>query len=261
MRTSLFLPGWSWAGIQAVVLLATSTVAQAASMRLPVDVEADDFWDAIAGLNQVTETFEGFTPGPTGSSSVTIANGTYRSANPVIAVGRPSHDERDDDRHDDDGGYDHDGRESHRGGHSGSNRGRSNQFISDSSAAAPRSFEVMPNMTFWGADLLLGDDHDEFDVRVEGGSGTLWLNEVDFDDEFAGFHDPLGLFTITFTNVGGSSGHGRHGGGLGRFGFDNIVAAGDVAVVPLPPAAPLMVCALVAVGWLGLRNRPRRDQG
>lgn len=121
--------------------------------------------------------------------------------------------------------------------------------------ASRRFIAFAPDASLVGMDVLLGDG-DEFDVTVTLTSGETLVIEARRGNAFDGFFGILlsgdSLVSISFENVGGPSGPGSGGGGIGNFGFDNLVVD---AMAPVPvPAGILLLTAPLA---LLVRNRRR----
>lgn len=179
-----------------------------------VELDRDEFDDAFAGRQSFVDDFESYTPGLQ-VAPLKLSNGiVFDNVAPFITS---------------------DG---------------VNQALlgNDLPLTEPRRFIAFSSdASLVGMDVLVGDD-DEFDVTVTMTSGETLVIGARRGNAFDGFFGILlsgGLVSITFENVGGSSGPGSGGGGIGNFGFDNLVVD---AMAPVPvPAGILLLTAPIAV--------------
>lgn len=127
----------------------------------------------------------------------------------------------------------------------GFNNTLSGSLISD------RLFEFSPadQIFAFGTDMMLssfGSGPQTFEITVTGNSGVSVFQfdrtSLDWSDwNFSGFHDPLGLISIGFSNLGYSGGTGTE---YSNYKFDNVMT---LAAVPLPPALILFASGLLAL--------------
>jgi hypothetical protein len=200
---------------------ATALLAAHMAVAVPIELNATQFASQTAGLAAITEDFESFGTGDQ-SNPLALANGTaifpgiprILTANLIFCPNG------------------------------------SNCLIDNGDITNTRTFSALPaGTTYWGADFYqvqFGGDN-TFRVTVEGGSGTLTVEAIGHD--FWGFHDALGISSVSFLNLG-EQGFSR----FANYGFDNVTTARSV---PTPPTITLLAAGAL---WFGRRAR-RSSQG
>lgn len=189
---------------------ATALLGAGTAGAIPTELTAAQFLAQIAGLATIVEDFEGFPVGNQ-SSPLAIANGT--ATLPGVAFVGPD-----------------------------ICTTLNNCLWDNADILGARSFAGLPaGAAFWGTDFLPLGPSNPFRVTVVGGSGTLTVEAAGRD--FWGFHDALGISSVSFLNLG-------TGGSFGNYSFDNVTTAA-AAAVPEPST-----WALLAVGgiFFGLRR-------
>lgn len=100
-----------------------------------------------------------------------------------------------------------------------------------------------PGTTLFGIDLLV-DDSDEFDITVQTTGGDSLFISAQRGNAFNGFFGFQltgdSLLSVAIANVGGPSGPGDGGGGIGNPAFDNLAVNAMPAPVPLPGALAML---------------------
>ncbi|MDJ0939452.1 MAG: PEP-CTERM sorting domain-containing protein [Woeseiaceae bacterium] len=198
------------------ISLAFLLAAQAHAV--PIQLNETDFANATASLSVTTEDFEGFSTGLY-ASPFTFSNGQMSSVSPLITASSTFCD--------------------------------TGQCLLDSTAQGTEEARVFSGFAadtdYWATDLRFVSPADLFDVVVTGNSGVLNLNGVSLvtmaNLGFVGFYDPLGLLSISFTNLGTQ-------GGLGNYSFDNIQTASEV-----PEPATILLLGAGLMGLSALRRR------
>lgn len=176
----------------------------------PTRLDATDFAAAISGPPTQVEDFEGFAV-TNYSSPFTFANGTYSTSlgdaqiSSFDLICGTSAD----------------------------------QCMTNTNEMDVKTIDGLPAGTvYWGASMSYVFPSNDFEVVVTGGSGTLTVTEA--GPAFLGFHDPLGITSVTFENVAEGS--------TGNFSWD------DVTTTQIPEPSTL---GLVAMGlaFLALARR------
>ncbi|HPG24138.1 MAG TPA: MYXO-CTERM sorting domain-containing protein [Myxococcota bacterium] len=183
----------------------------------PIEVDEADFVLGTAGFVLAVEDFEGFPFGSQGLAPLEIANGTYEGVEPFVVSGPVG------------------------------------SALMDQGLLEPRTFLGFDPPTAWWSARFLVDPSAEFDIVVEGRSGSLELFAVRGNqfDGFIGFHDPEGLVSVQITTVDFSN-SGGSGQGIGNYGFDDVTTA-----VPEPGPAIVLPLAALAGAWITSRRRSR----
>jgi hypothetical protein len=203
--------------------LVGTTALMVANMAsaVPIELTAAQFTSQTVGLATIIENFEGFVTGNQ-SNPLTIANGTAIFPGVPYVLAEPI-----------------------------SCPNSTNCLIDNSNITSPRIFSALPTgTTYWGADIgqvLFGFSNigqiqvsDPLRVTVVGGSGILTIEAIGRD--FWGFHDTLGISSVSFLNLGS-------GGTIANYSFDNVTTANSV-----PTPSTLML--LLAGGlWFGRSAR------
>ena len=191
------------------LLLATCTTTQA----LPVMLSQSEFFYATSGLPAIVEDFQAFDFG-NHPVPLALANGIFHVEDSPAGI-------------------------------SAGNL-RCQKSLPDKCLFAPqsifgtRTFSALPpEATFWGADLILGNPTDAFNITVVGASGVVNLSSV-AGSPFFGFFDASGLVSIALTNIG----DGAVG---GQYSFDNVTTANG-ASVPTPSTLAIFVIGLIGAG-------------
>jgi hypothetical protein len=194
---------------------ATALLAAHMAVAVPIELNATQFASQTAGLAAITEDFESFGTGDQ-SNPLALANGTaifpgiprILTANLIFCPNG------------------------------------SNCLIDNGDLSSTRTFSALAvGTTYWGTDIQqieFGGDN-TLRVTVVGGSGTLTVEATGRD--FWGFHDVLGISSVSFLNLG----NGQNA--TGNYGFDNVTTANSV---PTPSTLALLAAGAL---WFGRRTR------
>lgn len=209
--------------LSGAVALAIGAIS-APALAAPILLTQAQFAAQTAGLVTTIETFSGFPLLTPLGSPVALANGSYSSSSPVVSdlvefCGQPC--------------------------------------LGSGSVADLRTFFAFPaGTTFWGAtvDMVFNFPiNDTIHIEAVGNGGTLPLDVIGPQNAFFGFHDPLGLVSVSFQNVTVVS----PGFGISNYSFDDVVTAQPQQVVPEPSALALL---LAACGAAGIARRRKHDK-
>ena len=178
---------------------------------VPIQLGQAAFNSAVSGLSPITEDFEGV-PDTFSGTTLDFANGSFSSQSGDVRVFASST-------------------------FCGSS---TDKCLFTASISGERSiFDLLPlGATYWGADIFQLNSLDNMQVTVTGGSGTQIFSSTGLG--FWGFHDALGISSVTFENLGTGS-------GFSNYSFDDITTAGS-AMVPEPLTLILMFMGLVGLG-------------
>lgn len=195
---------------------ATVLLAAHMAVALPIELNAAQFASQTAGLAAITEDFESFAIGDQ-SNPLALANGTaifpgiphILTANLLFCPNGSA------------------------------------CLIDNADVTSPRTFSALAaDTTYWGTDIQqigFGGDN-TLRITVVGGSGTLTVEATGHD--FWGFHDALGISSVSFLNLGDGQG------ATGNYGFDNVVTTTNS--VPTPSTLTLLAAGAL---WFGRRTR------
>jgi hypothetical protein len=180
-------------------------------------LEEPDFENQISGYSTQVENFESFSLGFKEGSVFTFLNGTYTD----LAGGAVIEDDPQ---------------------FCGS---FPDQCLTNQIIPTGKKIDGLPaSTTFFSVHMNYIRASDPFEVIVTGGSGVSTFNET--GRLFFGFHDPLGLTSVFFENLGQYLGP-ELGIGFGNFSFDDVTTAQKPSSVPEPPTSVLLM-----IGLLGL---------
>ncbi len=186
------------------------SICSAPALAAPLQLNQAQFAAQVAGLVTTLETFSGFpllTPFP---SPLSLANGSYSAASPVVSdlaefCGQPC-----------------------------LGSGEGNDL---------RTFFAFPaGTTHWGAlvDMVFSFPiNDVIHIEAVGNGGTLAFDVLGPQNVFFGFTDPLGMVSVSFQNLGGG------GSGFFNYSFDDVVTA-NPRQVPEPSSLVLLLTACAA---------------
>lgn len=198
--------------LRMLIILITLLFA-ASAQAIPLQLGKAEFTAAISGLETIVEDFESTSPGAK-SNPFVFANGRYLSTNrgsPYVWSSANACGESAD-------------------------RCLSNSAIT----TVEQIFSTFPlNTLYFGISLHSINGTDLFDISVIGGSGRLDLSRSPASD-FFGFHDPLGLSSVSFRNRG--TDHEDLSRSWSYVTFDDVITA-----VPTPTTLLLVIVALGAL--------------
>jgi hypothetical protein len=120
-----------------------------------------------------------------------------------------------------------------------------------SNSDAARDFSAFPAATvYWSTDIFFwGTTTDTLRATVVGASGTSVFDYAAATPQFVGFGDPLGLISVSFTNMGPTV--------YLNYTFDNVTTAASSPVPEPVSSLVLLGMGLAAVGVQRFRlNKP-----
>lgn len=214
--------------------IAACALGFAQAWAAPIQLDSAAWTAAAAGLSTTVEDFSGFAPGGPVPGPLVLANGSFSASVTFGPQVLPS----------------------------GMFINENSTFCEDSDACLStnvlfddRTFSGFASgTTLWAVaeffslpGAVIGGVQtppDRFRVTVVGGSGTSMFEEA--EKSFWGFGDPLGLTSVTFTNLGG-------GLGMSNYSFDDIMTAAPASV---PEPASMLLLA-TGVASLMVRRRSR----
>lgn len=203
--------------MQRILILLIAPLFTSWAQAIPLQLDKAAFTTATAGLETLVEDFESTSTGNK-PNPFQFANGSFSSAfrNPYVWLSATACGDAAD------------------------------RCLSSSSiTTVAQVFSSLPLYTqYFGTSFHSVNGTDLFDISVIGGSGILNLSAVPAIN-FYGFHDPLGLSSISFRNRGTDYGSAR---GWSYFTFDDVTTA-----VPAPGTSLLLIGALATL--LRVRRR------
>lgn len=192
-----------------------------------IQLDTDEFEQLAQGQLLFTEDFEQFSPGVLASPFVRLSHGlVYHSPSPAVA----------------------------------SLSGPGNELTESQDITAARLItNFSSKATLFKVEFPWLQDNDEYDVTVATRLGDSLDLRSQRGKVFEGFFGVLitggdSLHSFSITAVGGSSGPGGNGGGIGNFSIDNISV--NAIAVPAPAGWLPMASGILALA-VGTRRRQK----